>query len=381
MNFRELLEAQLQRETFSLPQVIEAGKEALAEVGRCGALVQQVERSVGADEFRYLLHGLVRTTLLIDLAKAPRYETTRFEVRWGARLPAGDPRCASFTECAEAMEALLQTLVGSLADPQRRELWRQFQETRLLPYELPVTYRERLIDRPIHRASNLEWMWGDDRAAMALALRRTVMDPSVAGEETSEAFAAALRSQIKVRAYLTDRVVDGPHKTGRERRWEVHPGSAQFATRAECLEIERELVEQLCFFRGFPNDLRRTLLAAGLITERPESRCPITLEPLRFEALVAESRDPEHGMGYQVSYLNPPAGNAADGAPAHTVANIAWTSADGARIQGDRPLSEARSLLREIAGRYQATGWWDPSPMDEERAVSGAGGGMSQGHD
>jgi hypothetical protein len=367
VNFGDLLETQLQREAFNLPQVVEAGKEALGQACDCGPLLQELEESVGADEFRYLLYGLVRATLLIDLAAAPRYETTRFEVRWGARLPAGDPRRASLAECAEAMKALLRALVESVADPKRRELWRQFQETRLLPFELPVTYRERLIGGPIHRAANLDWMWGDDRAAKALALRKAVMDPSVAGEEASEAFAAALRSGIKVKTYLTDRVTGGPHPTCRERRWEVHPGSAQFATRAECLEVERVLVQQVCFFLGFPNDLRRALLVAGLLTERPESRCPITLEPLRYETFVAESRGTGHGGGYQIGYLNPPAGHATEAAPAHTVANIAWFSPDGARIQGDRPLGEARSLLREIAERYQATGGWDPAPVDEER--------------
>ena len=361
MTFHKLLEAQVQRETFSLRQVIETGERALAAIDGCVALLSQVERAVSSAEYRYLVQGLVRASFLIELVKEPKIETTKFEVRWATRLPKSDPRHASYAQCCEVFKALSKALAESVGDEQRRALCRQFMDARLVPYELPLDYRERLTDTAIHRASNLIWLWGDDRVVKAVALRGSVMDPEVVGAEAAEVFGAALRNKIKVKTYLTDRALTGVHKTNREKRWEVHPASVHFGTRVQCLEIERELIQQLCFFQGFPAQVRRKLLTLGLLTDRQESRCPITLGPLRYDAFVEEIKDPDHGKAnFQVGHLNPLKADPGEATSGHTAANIAWISADGNRIQGSYSLKQTRTLLREIAGRYGATGWQDP---------------------
>ncbi len=362
MTFRNVLERQVQEETFSLRQALQAGGAALGAIEDARELLQRVEAAVTAAEYRYLLQGLVRASFLIELVKEPKIETTKFEVRWAARLPRDDPRYASYAACCDIFSTMLRDLARSITHEARCALWRRFVKTKLVPYELPLDYRERLIESPIHRSANFMWLWDVDEVAKAVGLRESVMNPEVVGAVTAEVFQAALRNKIKVKTYLTDRVLTGAHKTNREKRWEVHPGSVHFATRLQCLEIERELIQQLCFFRGFPEAPREGLRARGLVADREESRCPITLEPLQYDAFVAEIRDPDHGKAnFQVGHLNPLKAEPGVAASGHTALNIGWISADGNRIQGSYSLTETRTLLSEIATRYRATGWQNPA--------------------
>ena len=160
--------------------------------------------------------------------------------------------------------------------------------------------------------------------------------------------------KIKVKTYLTDRVLTGAHKTNREKRWETHPGSVHFALRRDCLDIERSLIEQVCKFDGFPKKLQSDLVGLQLI-KRPTdvSRCPVTMEPLSYPEFERELREPDHGKAsFQVGHLNPLKAVNDDPQSGHTALNISWVSANGNRIQGSLSLDETRGLIRRIAGNY-----------------------------
>lgn len=353
---KESFEKQVARERFSLRALFSESGDELAGVGGCGPLLAALEDGVTGEEYTYLVQGLLRTAFLIELVKQPKIETTKFEVRWADRLPTADPRHASYRECAGIFEELLGELVASLGNADATALWRTLLAKHLLPYEIPSDYQERRIEDPIHRRGNFRWLWDDEGAARAVHLRSAVTDPDLAGDEAT-VFVKTLK-KIRVKTYLTDRVLTGTHKTNREKRWEVHPGSVHFATRAQCLAIERELVEQLCFFRGFPETVRKRLADDGLLEDRPESRCPVTQEPLVYEEFVREVGEPLHGKAnFQVGHLHPLKADPTEPTSGHTYENVSWISADGNRIQGSYSLEETRSLLRTIAQRYEEGGW------------------------
>jgi hypothetical protein len=191
-----------------------------------------------------------------------------------------------------------------------------------------------------------------------LKLRKFLTEPATSPDATF--FSTVLEDKIKVKTYLTDRVLTGEHKTNREKRWEVYPHSVHFATRRTCMAIEYTLIQQLCAFGGFPDQSRELLQAQGVLpAELPVFRCPVTLDPMSFSAFHDELMNPTHGKSdFQIGHLNPlklddPTG-AASG---HAADNISWVSADGNRIQGSLGLAEVRTLLRRVADNYTARGW------------------------
>lgn len=354
-SLRAILEQHVTRPRFSVPQAVEAVRPGLL-AGAAGASLRTLERETTPAEFEYLVRGLVRASFLIELVKQPAIETTKFEVRWADRLPSSDPRHASAADCAAIFERLADELAVANGTTGRRAVWKLFEQTPLLPYELPIDYVERRLRESMHRVGNVAWLWDQPQVHQAIQLRRAVTNSSVVGNEAS-VFSKTL-DKIKVKTYLTDRVLTGSHKTNREKRWEAHPASVHFATRLQCLEIERELLEQLCFFHGFPRNVRDRLLADGLIRERADTTCPVTRAPLDYVKFVEEVRDPDHGKAsFQVGHLNPLKAEPGEAASGHTAANIAWVSADGNRIQGSLSLKQTREMLRGIATRYGASGW------------------------
>jgi len=158
-----------------------------------------------------------------------------------------------------------------------------------------------------------------------------------------------------VKSYLTDRALTGDFKTNREKRWESHPKSPQFAVRRDCLMVELTLLDQLVGFRGFPDALIEVLVAQGVLPKRPPlSRCPVTLDPMDFDLLAESVENPKHGKSaYQVGHLNPlKAGDSPEFR--HAATNISWISEDGNRIQGHLPLQATRDLIRRIAANYES---------------------------
>lgn len=324
-----------------------------------GPLLRKTRAQLPEKLFGSVYHALIRACFLGEFVKHPKIETTKFDVRWTKRLGPGDPRRASFIDCLTLFRDLVADLVSSLAMPKRTSELRLLVEHPLLPYELPIDYKVRVTtSQPIHRPGNVVWVWDDPLVASAIKLRSAVMDPEIVGKAEAVLFEKALSNKIKVKTYLTDRVLTGDHKTNREKRWEVHPLSVHFALRRDCLGIERELVEQLCHFEGFPDAAREKLRAMKLIANREPTRCPVTLTPFSYKGFCEEIASPVAGKSnFQVGHLRPLKQAPTSAATGHTAANIAWISADGNRIQGSLSLENTRQMLRAIAKRYEKRGW------------------------
>lgn len=306
------------------------------------------KKSTGAETFL----GIVRWSFLIELVKTPKIETTKFEVRWADRLGKDDPRYATYDECLQMCIALAKDVTQSIKDPKRRTLLEAFDHHSLVPYELPIDYRCREKTGRLHVASNVEWLWGGVPRKTVL-LRDYLLSDHVG--EHLQTFDVAYKSKIEVKTYLTDRVLTGTHKTNREKRWETHPASVHYALRRDCLEIEYQLMQQLCHFTGFPPRIKEQLAVRKLIDASSEPfRCPITLEPLSFKDFEDEIHNPIAGKSsFQVGHLNPLKAVNDDPRSGHTAKNISWVSANGNRIQGSLSLDETRAMIKRIASNYE----------------------------
>ena len=357
MNFRSqsqtFIEEQTTQERFSLLAVY----KHLAQAEQSDEPLQlyaSIAKSLGTKVSQAVLQGLLRSVFFIELVKTPKIESTKFAVRWSEALEKNqDPRYASYAECLSLFEQLTQQLDSALKAEENGKLLEAFSTGGLLPYEIPLDYRQRLLTGHLHSADNLAWTW-DDAARRVIGLRLFLRDAQLGS--LAQVFVAAYK-KIAVKTYLTDRVLTGDFKTNREKRWEVHPASVHFALRRDCWNIEATLIRQICHFQGFPAAVATALENAGLIEwgERP-FRCPITLEPLRFEEFAAEVTSPTHGRSnFQVGHLNPLKAAPGDEANGHGARNISWISADGNRIQGALSLAQTRALLRRIAENYRAT--------------------------
>ncbi len=348
------LEREIENERFSLRAVfkhltvVEGSNEPLQYYA-------SIQERLGDKVANDVLHGLLRAVFFIELVKEPKIETTKFALRWKDRLSEqSDPRYASYTECLLIFEKLIEDLDAALVDPANKTLLQTFVTHHLLPYEIPLDYRERPATERIHQASNLAWYW-DELPRRVTGLRTFLLDPE---RNTDAPFFAAAYNKIKVKTYLTDRVLTGDYKTNREKRWEIHPRSVHFALRRVCWGIEYALIRQICHFDGFPSGLAEQLKEASLIEfSTTPFRCPITLEPLSFEAFKAEIAHPTHGKSaFQVGHLNPLKAIMTEEQSGHTAVNISWISFDGNRIQGALSLEETRRLIQRIAHNYHTQG-------------------------
>ncbi len=347
------LDQAVQAERFSGKALLGPLQDKMWQDARLRDLTRQLQQVLGRDLTDYILLALVRATFLIELVKTPKIETTKFEVRWADRLPASDPRHCPFPVCLDTMKRALELLVVDLADHRKVEHLRLLPTYHMLPYEVPVDYLDRRVNSQLHEPENIRWFW-DETIHRCISLRR-FFDLDVDGSVRS--LMSLAYDKIKVKTYLTDRVLTGDHKTNREKRWETHPGSVHFALRRQCMAIETALIEQACFFDGFPEGIRATLVNRGLLVLRDVSRCPITMEPLSFAEFERELRDPDHGKAsFQVGHLNPLKALNDDPQAGHTSQNIAWVSADGNRIQGSLTLSGTRTLLKKIGANYSRFG-------------------------
>ncbi len=320
---------------------------------------QRVLRKKLGDHFPDLCTVILRNVFLIELVKIPKIETTKVRVRWYQQL-RHDSRECSFDECLAIAAQLLTEFAAWLRDAGHEELIKLFFEERILPYEAPLDYRERPAhDDPvtrIHRLGNLTWSY-DELMLRTLKLRKFLRAPESSPD--AEFFRRVLDDKVKIKTYLTDRALTGAYKTNREKRWETHPHSVQFATRRTCLEIEYKLVTQLCAFDGFPPGAREALQAQAILPEKLEVfRCPVTLEPLSFPLFREALLNPQHGKSeFQIGHLNPlKLDEPGTDVVGHTADNISWISEDGNRIQGPLGLANVRQLLRHIAGNYEKLG-------------------------
>ncbi len=293
--------------------------------------------------------------------------STKFACRWSENGPAffsfgqnRDPRAATFTECDQIAEELLGALIDSIDNDDHIATLRLSINHKIISHEIPVDYVDSSPDADrIHRIGNLAWSW-DGPAERTVKLRSWLLEQTgvqvpAHNSSVGQVMSAAISQKVAVKTYLTDRAQTGPYQTNREKRWEAHPASVHFASRASASAIERELLEQICFFDGFPEECRDAAIDAGVLRAREVTRCPITLDPLNFSQFASEVINPKHGRShFQVGHLNPlkTVGRTNDAA-GHTAQNIAWISAAGNRIQGDLPLIEARRLVQHISNNYR----------------------------
>jgi hypothetical protein len=221
----------------------------------------------------------------------------------------------------------------------------------MVPYELPVSYLDRRV--PIHVSGNFVLI--DEGTLRHVTGCRLLL---LAGGTPNLALFRAAYAKIRVKTYLTDRALTGAHKTNREKRWEAHPDSVQFALRSTCVQIERVLVNQLCHFDGFPQDVRALLNEERLLLpmEVP-ARCPVTRLPLSLSEFEKATADPEHGRSsFQVGHLDPLKLEGNVWSNGHRPDNISWISEDGNRIQGSLSLQETQEMLRRIWRAYSEAG-------------------------
>lgn len=319
-----------------------------------------LKNTFSKNKYKQLACGILRHAFLIELVKVPGIETTKFRTRWYSQLNA-DPRECSFEECMEIAQDLVVSLTsGWLNNPENFEVLTLFLEHCILPYELPIDYLERpaindMVTK-IHRRDNIAWII-DENVLRTLKLRQYLTNLQTSPD--AEFFKKVLDDKIKIKTYLTDRVLTGLHKTNREKRWEVHPHSVHFSLRRVCIAIEYELITQLCAFEGFPENFREMLQKQEILPQMMEiCQCPITLEPLVFQKFRTELMNPTHGRSnFQIGHLNPLKLNDPTSISAgHTPRNVSWISANGNRIQGSMSLEEVRNLLKQITYNYEKEG-------------------------
>jgi hypothetical protein len=321
------------------------------------AEVTSIRATLGEGPATLVFKAILRHSFLIELVVLPGATTTRMTTRWTTEL-TGDPRRCPANECAEIAADLVRTLPAWLKVQENCDALSAMLRFSVLPYEVPLDYLVRPVINSgarIHTLGNIAWT-SDPATRTTVELRRLLMNPA---NPDSALFKAIIDSKVKVKTYLTDRALTGSYKTNREKRWETHPDSVQFARRTTCLEIERLLLTQLARFSLFPAALKARMEAEGIVTPgAPVSVCPVTLEPMEFARFAGEILNPTHGKSlFQVGHLNPlKLDQSAVGAAGHTADNISWISADGNRIQGSGSLDTTRALLARISLNYKSAG-------------------------
>jgi hypothetical protein len=303
-----------------------------------------------AATFLQHLRGILRTSFFIEPVVLPAATTTRFRTRW--QLDTDDPRYALPEQCLGIARRLITLLDPLTRNEEGITILDGLARHPMIPYESPVTYSQR--HSPIHTPDNFTLI-DSDILRHVIGCRVLLLAP---GTPKLDLLKAAY-TKIRVKTYLTDRALTGAHKTNREKRWEAHPDSVQFALRSTCMQIERVLVNQLCHFDAFPHDVRTILDDASLLLPMATpTKCPVTLLPMSLIEFEEVATDPEHGRSaFQVGHLDPLklAGNTwADG---HRPSNISWISEDGNRIQGSLSLTQTQEMLRRIWRAYADAGF------------------------
>ena len=367
-----------------LPEIL-VDEDLMAHYSQLKALIPS------SKNLNKIMKGIIRHAFLIEPVKLPKVETTKVRVRWyedtdsslvGYRYDSGDPRYCTFDDCLTIFRDLLRILTErQLEDPGHREVIQVCLDYNCVSYELPIDYVQRAVQfrgrRRIHCPGNV--VWSDDaRFLVNLRFRRDLLSPD-SNPEVS--LFARIYGKVKVKCYLTDRALTGPTKTNREKRWEAHPDSVQFAFRRDCLAIEAGLMHQIADFGGFPSILRRTLEQRDLVDPKTDDFvCPVTLEPVSFSEFRESIMRPLHGRSeFQVGHLSPLKLDqiAQDAAVGHTPDNVSWISADGNRIQGSMSLADIRTLLGKIAQNYATAGLIEGAAIMPEVQTHDANPSMS----
>jgi hypothetical protein len=315
--------------------------------------LEPLEQVLNNKEIRYVLQSLLRFSFLVE-AVLTRGGATKMRVRWANELQ-NDPRYATFSECCSIFQTIFDELEQGAISGVGIQQIAGFATHKLVAYEAPLDYKQRLINAPIHQVVNIIWDWSD-LPARVIQLRQFLKDARL--HPYAPVFREVYR-KIAVKTYLTDRAQTGEYQTNREKRWEAHPNSFQYALRRDCWRVEIALINQVCRFADFPEELRQQMEQLDILSSAETSiyRCPITQDILSFQQFQEEVFNPQHGKAnFQVGHLNPLRAIGSHPATGHTATNIGWISADGNRIQGHLTLAETRTLLSRITRNYQEVG-------------------------
>lgn len=305
-------------------------------------------------EIYCIVTALIRFAYYIEPVKQPTIDSTKFAVRWSDRL-INDPRFSSFETCTQIFEYIIQEVESVCIEEEKVNIIKLVIGHSLISYEINIDYKTRLTEN-IHQVGNVYFFW-DELAEKTYLLRKYLLNPK--NHKYIEFFKETY-NKIATKAFLTDRVLTGAHKTNREKRWECHPESVHFALRKECVAIEYKLVQQICHFQDFPKDLRLLLEAENVFKfENIIAACPITLEPFSFERFNSEVLNPVHGKAsVQVGHIHPLKAGEND-ISGHAANNISWISSVGNRIQGELSVDETRNMIFRIIENYRNAGLID----------------------
>lgn len=301
-----------------------------------------IKNKLSAREFKAFKRSIIRNSFLIEPVN-DNITSTKVETHWSHRL-ASDVRYSSYEMCAEIFTKIL-TRIANLS-VQNFDLLKEFFCNTVVSYEMPVDYINRFA-ATIHTAQNIDLFLNDD-IKNCIMIRRYIRDSQINPDRN--VFLTILADKIKVKTYLTDRALTGGYKTNREKRWETHPNSVQYALRRDCMKIETKLLLQIATFNGCNMNFVRNLQNAGLLPNPFEyCKCPITGDVICYDMFVDDVLHPTHGKSkFQVGHLNPLKAFDIGEVSGHTADNISWISENGNRIQGSLSLEEVNNLLKRI---------------------------------
>jgi hypothetical protein len=232
-------------------------------------------------------------------------------------------------------------------------------------YEIPTGYRQELSNGGHHVHSNVGWV---KPFHINYKLRKVLRQHLIEAGASAKAVKNAL-DKIQVKAYCTDKVTMPPYFSNRDIRWatwpEIQDGSRsalQYASHYQCAKIELELMAELFEFSGAPrlNEevIEEIRIARGKSVVPDSRRCFITGRLLSYQDYVAAAVNPSGGRSkYHVGHIVPLTRGGR-----HAFDNIAWTSDDGNRIQGNDTIEEIEAKLIDIV-EYQLRRDLESNPL------------------
>lgn len=339
MDFKQKIDTAVDSERFKIDDCIDF-EDCLepAQRNECNS----IKEKLSPKEYKSFRRSIIRNSFLIEPVN-DNVTSTKVESHWSNRLK-GDVRYSSYDTCVELFYKLLEK-IANLSDDDFN-LLKEFFNCTVVPYEMPIDYVRRFASQ-IHTAQNID-LFLNNEIKDCIAMRRFIRDTQKNPE--SEVFQTILADKIKVKTYLTDRALTGDYKTNREKRWETHPNSVQYALRRDCMKIETKLLLQIATFEGCDETLVHKLQQEGLLSSSFNyCKCPITGDNIQYNEFANDALHPTHGKSkFQVGHLNPLKASSANGTNGHTADNISWISENGNRIQGSLSIEEVNALLKRI---------------------------------
>ena len=171
-------------------------------------------------------------------------------------------------------------------------------------------------------------------------MKRLLVENGVSAKAAKNAL-----DKIQVKSYCTDKVTMPPFYSNRDIRWATWPQSIQYASHFDCIMIELELMAELFEFASAPGLKESLKNKVADLRGRPiisnSLRCFVTGKLMDFNEYIDGAVNTNGGRSlYHVGHINPLTRGGK-----HAFTNIAWTSDDGNRIQGNDTLDEIEDKL------------------------------------